>query len=64
MISTVIYFDGEYYEYHEKKKEHGLAIGGYESNFLANLVAYYLLETSKTHFYHTIYYGINHDNRY
>ena len=40
MSSTLIFFDGEYYEYHGgEKEEQGLAIGGYESAFLANLVA-------------------------
>ena len=32
VISTLIYFGGEYYEYHGgKKEEQVLAIGGYES---------------------------------
>ena len=40
MISTLISFDVEYYEYNSgEKEEHGLAIGGYESTLLANLVA-------------------------
>ena len=40
MSSTLISFNDEYYEYHGgKKKEQGLAIGGYESSFLADLVA-------------------------
>ena len=43
MSSTLISFDGKYYEYHgEKKEEQGLAIGGYELDFLSNLVASYL----------------------
>ena len=43
MSSTLISFDDEYYEYHgREKKEQGLAIGGYESEFLADLVASYL----------------------
>ena len=34
MISTLICFDGEYYEYHrDEKEEQGLAIGVYESAF-------------------------------
>ena len=38
--STLISFDGDYYEYHGgEKEEQGLAIGGYESDLLSNLVA-------------------------
>ena len=51
MSSTLVCFDGEYYEYHGgEKAEHGLVIGRYESAFLANLVAYYLFEKAKAHF--------------
>ena len=40
MSSTLIYFDGEYYDYHGgEREEQGLAIGGYKSAFLADLVA-------------------------
>ena len=40
MSSTLICFNGEYYEYHRgEKSEQGLAIGGYDSAFLADLVA-------------------------
>ena len=43
MSSTLIYFDGDYYECHDgKKEEQGLEIGGYESDFPAGLVASYL----------------------
>ena len=63
MSSTLICFDGEYYEYHGgEKAEQGLAIGGYESAFLANLVASYLFKKSKAHFYPTIYHGIYRDD--
>ena len=63
MSSTLICFDGEYYEYHGgEKEEQGLAIGGYESAFLADLVASYLLEKAKAHFYPTIYHRINRDD--
>ena len=59
MRSTLICFDGEYYKYYGgEKEEQGLAIGGYESAFLANLVASYLFENAKAHFYPTIYHGI------
>ena len=40
MSSTLIYFNGDYYEYHGgEREEQGLEIGGYESEFLADLVA-------------------------
>ena len=40
MSSTLIYFDSSYYDYHgREKEEQGLAIGGYESEYLADLVA-------------------------
>ena len=63
MSSTLICFNVEYYEYHGgEKSEQGLAIGGYESAFLADLVASYLLEKAKAHFYPTIYHGIYRDD--
>ena len=66
MSSTLISFDGKYYEYHgEKKEEQGLAIGGYELDFLSNLVASYLFLRKPMIFsnqknYHGIYqdYGL------
>ena len=43
MSSTLIYFNGKYYNYHGgEREEQGLAIGGNESSFLADLVASYL----------------------
>ena len=63
MSSTLICFDGEYYEYHGgEKAEQGLAIGGYELTLLSNLVASYLFEKAKAHFYSTIYHGIYRDD--
>ena len=59
MSSTLIYFDGEYYEYHGgEREEHGSAISGYESAFLADLVASYLFEKAKPIFRPRIYHGI------
>ena len=59
MISTLISFDGKYYEYHgEEIEEQGLVIGGYKSAFLANLVASYLFENAKSNFHLTTYHGI------
>ena len=63
MSSTLIYFDGEYYEYHGgEREEQGLAIGKYESEFLADLVASYLFEKASPIFRPTIYHGIYLDD--
>ena len=63
MSSTLISFDGEYYEYHGgEREEQGLAIGRYESAFLADLVASYLFEKAKPVFRPTIYHGIYQDD--
>ena len=62
MRSTLISLDGEYYEYHgEEREEQGLAIGGYELEFLADLVAFYLFEKAKLNFRPSIYHGIYRD---
>ena len=59
MSSTLISFDAEYYKYHSgEREEQGLAIGGYESEFLADLVASYLFEKSKANFHPITYHGI------
>ena len=45
MSSALLNFQEKYYEYGEDGLEtKGLAIGGYESAFLADLVASYILE--------------------
>ena len=60
---TLISLDGEYYKYHVgEKKEQGLEILGYESAFIANLVAYYLFEKSKNPLNQKTYHGIYHDS--
>ena len=59
MSSTLISFEGEYYEYHGvEKEEQGLAIGGYESAFLADLIAYYLFKKVEANFYLKTYHKI------
>ena len=61
MSSTLTSFDGDYYEYNSgKKEEQGLAIGGYELAFFANLVASYLFEKFKAILNPTTYHGIYH----
>ena len=63
MISILVSFDGEYYEYHGgEEEEKGLAIGGYESAFLANLFASYLFEKATGNFNPTTYHGIYIDD--
>ena len=49
MSSTLTSFDGKYYEYHGGEREYqGLAISGYKSAFLADLVASYIFENSNS----------------
>ena len=63
MSLTLIYFNGKYYECRgRKREEQGLAIGGYESEFLDDLVESYLFETAKANFPSTIYNGIYRDD--
>ena len=51
MSSTLLKFEEKYYEYGEKGiKTKGLAIGGYESAFLADLVASYLFKKCNNQF--------------
>ena len=59
MRSTLISFDVNYYEYNgSKKEEQGLAIGGYESTLLSNLVVSYPFEIAKAILNPTTYHGI------
>ena len=59
MSSTLIYFDGKYYEYHGRIiEEQGLAIRGYKLECLDDLVASYLFDKSKANFCLTICHGI------
>eukprot|EP00957_Ditylum_brightwellii_P122022 9306036-Ditylum_brightwellii.AAC.1 len=60
MKSTLIHFRNKYYKYKgaagasADEEDIGLAIGGFESAWLANLVASYLLEITEDHFTKTI----------
>ena len=65
MESCLITFDGKYYKYKggDAESAKGLAIGGYKSAFLANLVALYLLEETAEHFEKTKFHGIYRDDR-
>ena len=63
MSSSLITFDVEYYEYNSgKKEEQGLAIGGYELDLLADLVASYLFEIVKAILNPKTYHGIYLDD--
>ena len=61
MGHTLLTFQGEYYEHgaDDDVEEKGLMIGGYESAWLADLVAGFVLEKCQRHFrkaqYHRIY---------
>eukprot|EP00957_Ditylum_brightwellii_P094185 7170697-Ditylum_brightwellii.AAC.1 len=60
MKSTLIRFQDKYYKYKgaagasADKEGIGLAVGGFESAWLADLVASYLLEMTEDHFTTTI----------
>ena len=63
MISTLITLDGKYYKYRGGRRDkQGLALGGYELAFLAELVASYLCEKAKTNFRPTTYHEIYIDD--
>eukprot|EP00957_Ditylum_brightwellii_P186627 14208976-Ditylum_brightwellii.AAC.1 len=68
MKSTLIWFRDKYYKYKGAagasvdEEDIGLAIGGFESAWLANLVASHLLEMTEDHFTETITKGIYHDD--
>ena len=61
--STLLTFEDKYYEYGEKGiKTKGLAIGLYESDFLADLVASYLFEKYSNQFKNVLWKGIYRDD--
>ena len=64
MKNTLVTFIDKYYEYGGETtgEERGLTIGGYESAWLADLVAAYILEETKDLFSDFIYYGIYRDD--
>ena len=62
MSSTILTFEDKYYEYGEKGIEtKGLVILGYESAFLVDLVASYLLEKCNNQFKEVLWRGIYRD---
>ena len=65
MSNTLLTFREKYYEYGETvdPSKKGLTIGGYESAWLADLVAAYLLDNTEMIFEETTtYYGIYRDD--
>ena len=60
MSNTIVSFKDRFFEYDGDMdtEERGLTIGGYESAWLAELVASYVLEMNKDLFDNTIYHGI------
>ena len=57
--STLLKFEEKYFEYGEKgTKTKGLAIGGYESDFLVDLLVSYLLEKCNNQFKEVLWKGI------
>ena len=65
MSSTVLLFKDRYFEYNVGASidEKGSAIGGYNSAFLADLVASYLFDLCSNNFYLAKYYGIYRNDR-
>ena len=63
MSSTLLSFEEKYYEYgHKGMITKCLAISGYESAFLAGLVAYYLFKKCSNKFKEVLWKGIYIDN--
>jgi hypothetical protein len=64
MGNTLLTFVDKYYEYGGECEidDRGLTIGGYESAWLADLVAAFILENSDEHFKDTMFKGIYRDD--
>ena len=64
MKNTLVSFIDKYYKYggEMEDEKRGLTIGGYESAWLADLVAAYLLEMMKEKFNNFVYHGIYRDD--
>jgi hypothetical protein len=62
--TLLVSFIDKYYEYggEMEDEKRGLTIGGYESAWLADLVAAYLLEMTKEKFNNFVYHGIYRDD--
>jgi hypothetical protein len=62
METNILTFKGKYYEYGGKTTIKGLNIGGFESAWLADLVAAYLLDISSDLFEESLYNKIYRDD--
>ena len=65
MSSTLITFQDKYFKYKGQCRDpdnQGLAISRYESTFLVDLVASYVLEKCSNEFKNTLYHGIYRDD--
>ena len=64
MKNTFLTFQDQYYVYDGDRSldEKGLTIGGYESAWLADLVAAYILENVEDNFSETLFYGMYRDD--
>jgi len=65
MSSTFITFQDKYFKYEGQGRDpdnQGIAIIGYESAFLANLVAFYILKKCSNEFENTLYHGMYRDD--
>ena len=62
--NTLLTFQDRFFEYGGDcdPDKRGLTIGGYESAWLADLVAAFILEKAKSNFKKTSYYGIYRDD--
>ena len=61
---TLINFEGEYYEYGDSldAEQRGLAIGGFESAWLSDVVMAFLMENTKNLFEYSIFSGFYRDD--
>lgn len=64
MGNTIIPFGKKYYEHgvHEDLFEQSLAIGGYESGWLLDLIASYILDKAQDRFANTHFCGMYRDD--
>ena len=64
MGNTIITFRDKYYEYgvSDDPMEKGLTIGGYDSAWLADMVAGYLLDLAESHLEMTTFFGMYRDD--
>ena len=62
MDNTIVGFKDRFFDLDMDDQERGLAIGGYKSAWLVDLVTTYILEISKDQFEDKKYHGIYRDD--